>query len=91
MLPKLSELKKFVSLLGLITIGGLYLEWFFLRLDIRKYPAAIQEYIDATYRIAGVVPIIEILYIPTFMGLVIGFIKYWEISLSQKNKGVKKK
>jgi drug/metabolite transporter superfamily protein YnfA len=84
LLPKLSEGKRFFPLMGMITIGGLYLEWLFLRLNIRAYPAEIQAYIDATYRIANVVPVIEILYIPVFMGLIIGFIRYWEIVLSKK-------
>jgi hypothetical protein len=87
--PKLSEGKKFASLMALVTIAGLYLEWLFLRLNIRVYPDAVQQIINATPRIAGVVPLIEILYIPTFIGLIIGFIKYWEISLSQKEPKIK--
>jgi hypothetical protein len=67
-------------------VAGLYLEWLFLRINIRKYPEEIQQIVDSTYRIANVVPVIEVFYIPAFLGLIIGFVKYWEISLSQKEK-----
>jgi len=90
MLPKSKEWKRFLSTMGLITFLGLYLEWLFLRLGIRQYPEVIKEYLAATFRIGNVVPVIEILYIPTFMALIIGFVKYWELSLdSNRNINIK--
>ena len=90
MLPKAKEWKRFLSTMALITVSGLYLEWLFLRLGIREYPEVIQEYLTATFRIGNVVPIVELLYIPTFMALIIGFVKYWELALDS-NKTITKK
>jgi len=84
------ELKKFLLTMVLITISGLYLEWLFLRLEVRQYPEVIKEYLDATFRIGNVIPIIEILYIPTFMALIIGFVRYWELTLDSANSENKK-
>jgi hypothetical protein len=89
MLPKAKEWKKFIFTMVLITISGLYLEWLFLRLGIREYPEVIQEYLAASFRIGNVVPIVELLYIPTFMALIIGFVKYWELALGSGSKNKK--
>jgi len=84
LVPKFSELKKFGLSIGLVTIFGLYWEWVLIRLDIRKYPEAIQKLLDTTFRIGGVIPLIELIYIPTFMALVFAFIKYWELCLDSR-------
>ncbi len=84
LLEKLPERKRFLPLMGLIIIAGLYLEWLFLRLNIRGYPVEVQTYLGETYRILNVVPVIEIIYIPIFMALIIGFIRYWEVITSKK-------
>ena len=96
LVPKFSEMKRFLLSIGLVTIFGLYWEWVLIRLDIRKYPVAIKALLDTTYRIGGVVPLIELIYIPTFMALVFAFIKYWELSfdsvrIEKKVKRGKKK
>jgi hypothetical protein len=90
MMPKAKEWKQFLSTLALITVSGLYLEWLFLRLGIRQYPDVIKGYLASSIRIGNVVPIIELMYIPTFMALIIGFVRYWEISTNVPKKAIKK-
>jgi len=90
LMPKAKEWKKFLSLMILVIIKGLYLEWLFLRLGIRQYPEVIQAHLDNTFRIANVVPLVEIFYLPTFLGLIIGFVKYWEITLDAGKGKIKK-
>lgn len=92
-LPKIRKSKQFLSLMGLLVVGGLYLEWLFLRLGIRQYPEVIKEYLANTYRIFNVVPVVEIFYLPTFLALIVGFVKYWELSFDagkKKSKPIKK-
>lgn len=86
---KYSELKRFFMGAGFLVVGGLYLEWIFLRLGIRKYHEVIAQQLASTYRIGNVIPVAELIYLPAMFLLITGFVKYWEMALDER-RGKKK-
>src|SRR3989338_2391590 len=81
------EWRKFFSALGLTTIAGLGLEALVVQWIVKNNPAVIQEYLTKTAMVGNVpeyLPLIELLYIGTVMALVLGFVRYWELALGDR-------
>lgn len=91
--PKYSEVKKFFSSIGLITVFVLIIEWILIRTDIRGYPPVILELYESLPRLFGIIPLKEVIYVVAFMSLVVAFTKYWQSNLGLHfiKKGGKKK
>lgn len=78
---KANELSRFGYSVLFIGIVGFFAEWIVVGLGIRAYPPAVQEVLSGILLGYGKVPIESLYYIPVFMTLMVGFIRYWEISL----------
>jgi len=81
-LPKLSEGKRFIVQLLVVSVVGFFAEILVRLLGIRDYSALAQKAMSGV--MIGGVPIEAIYYIPVFMALVISFKRYWEISFNEK-------
>lgn len=88
--PRISERKKFIYQIVLISIVGFFAEIFVRSIGIREYSSLAQQALSGIMIIN--VPLEAFYYIPVFMALVLSFKRYWEIStLNQpKNRGKKK-
>jgi hypothetical protein len=88
---RLSEGKRFVLQLILVSIIGFLAEMLVRSMNIREYSAMAQRSMSGVF-LLGLVPIEAVYYIPVFMILVLGFKRYWEIAtMSSKLSGGKKK
>lgn len=88
---KLSEGKRFIFQLILVSIVGLLAEMLVRYFGIRDYSPMVQKSMSGVF-LFGLIPIEALFYIPVFMALVIGFKRYWEIAtISHKVKGGKKR
>ncbi|MBL7051518.1 MAG: hypothetical protein ISS01_00350 [Nanoarchaeota archaeon] len=91
--PKFSEVKKFFTSIGIITLFVLAIEWILIRTNIRGYPEVILELYETLPRLFGIVPLKELIYVFAFMSLVVAFTRYWQSNYNlkfDKFKGRKK-
>jgi hypothetical protein len=81
---KSTELKKFFTSVALVTIFVMAIEWILIRTGVRWYPEAILKLYDSTPRLFGIMPLHEIIYVFSFIGLILAFAKYWQINYNLK-------
>jgi hypothetical protein len=84
MKPKFTEIKKFFSIIGIITLFVLVIEWVLIRTNIRGYPQVILDLYESLPRLFGIVPLKELIYVFAFMALVVAFTRYWQSNFNLK-------
>lgn len=86
-----NEGKRFVWALVLITSLSVVAELLFLSTGIREYPEAIRSLLEMSPKVFGSLPLRMLIYIPSFMALVLAFTRYWENNFKIKLKRFGKK
>ncbi|MBT4857929.1 hypothetical protein HOK76_06060 [archaeon] len=89
--PNYSEKVRYFLSIFIIGIVGFFAEWAVIALGIRDYPLAVKQGLSGILLGYGKVPIEALYYIPVFMALMVAFVRYWEMLLSQKPKKTKKR
>lgn len=87
---RLSEGKRFILQLILVSIIGLIAEIIVRSMGIREYSLMAQKSMSGIM-LFGLVQIEALFYIPVFMILVLGFKRYWEIATIKNKSGGGKK
>ena len=85
------EAKRFFIYLSSFAIGGILLEEILIRLSIRSYGPEVIDLLTGVHIPLLISPIEVLYYIPVFMALILGFVRYFEIfQKTELKKGNKK-
>jgi hypothetical protein len=85
---RLRETKKFFLYVLLSSIIGIIAETIVLKLGIRDYSPEVKALLKGVNIPFTNVPIEALYYIPVFMSLIIGFVRYFELSFSKELKAI---
>lgn len=88
--PRLPEGVRYIFQVIIIGLIGFLAEWVVVGLGIRHYPSAVREIFSGVMLGYGKVPIEALYYIPVFMALMVAFVRYWEIAMDSRKRGIQK-